>query len=282
MFGKASWYEVLFGLAESSSYSAAQKNFVVNRLAGTITSKANGKEFQVGTFYTPSLRNLRDTASAQLKAQITDGSDFKFDHVVQGDVLLEHANYPGAVFQAASQFNCLEFSSWKSLPENGLTIYAHDRTQGPACALACAAGTVYRNYFADVYNMPGDVDLLREIAAPPGSSSSLPKDETSDVLDYSKVGQMEHRQLNNLDDLEKLLYNADNKFFNVLNGYTFSADGSKLDALNEILADHKRSATERTISNPDVTYEDLLGAVKIGLHEDVGVTFRKRSTPAKE
>ena len=32
-------------------------------------------------------------------------------------------------------------------PEYGVTLYAADPTQGPACALACAAGSVYRNYF---------------------------------------------------------------------------------------------------------------------------------------
>ena len=34
-----------------------------------------------------------------------------------------------------------------TVPEDGVTIYSADPTQGPACALACAAGSVYRNYF---------------------------------------------------------------------------------------------------------------------------------------
>ena len=32
------------------------------------------------------------------------------------------------------------------LPTDGVTIYVNDRTQGPACALACPAALVYRNY----------------------------------------------------------------------------------------------------------------------------------------
>ncbi len=48
------------------------------------------------------------------------------------------------------QFNCLEFPSPDSTPEHGVTAYMHDHTQGPACALACAAGTVVRNYFVPV------------------------------------------------------------------------------------------------------------------------------------
>ena len=35
-------------------------------------------------------------------------------------------------------------------PEHGVTRYQHDRTQGPACAIAAGAATIYRNYFAPV------------------------------------------------------------------------------------------------------------------------------------
>ena len=57
------------------------------------------------------------------------------------------AHNAGAVFQAASQFNCLEMVSPAVTPADGITRYAADHTQGPACALACPAATVYRNYF---------------------------------------------------------------------------------------------------------------------------------------
>ena len=43
---------------------------------------------------------------------------------------------------------CLSYSLCRfTQPEDGVTLYAADPTQGPACALACAAGSVYRNYF---------------------------------------------------------------------------------------------------------------------------------------
>jgi hypothetical protein len=35
-------------------------------------------------------------------------------------------------------------------PEDGVTRYECDRTQGPACAIAAGAATIYRNYFAPV------------------------------------------------------------------------------------------------------------------------------------
>nr|WP_236649372.1 hypothetical protein [Rhodopirellula sp. SM50] len=35
-------------------------------------------------------------------------------------------------------------------PERGVGIDEDDHTQGPAWASVCGAGTIYRNYFADV------------------------------------------------------------------------------------------------------------------------------------
>ena len=35
-------------------------------------------------------------------------------------------------------------------PELGVTRYKDDPTQGPACAIAAGAATIYRNYFAPV------------------------------------------------------------------------------------------------------------------------------------
>jgi len=78
-------------------------------------------------------------------------------------------------FQAASQFNCLEMVGPGVSPQQGISGYINDPTQasilkkkvlntvsfhsrytraltfenlcqGPKCALACPAGTVYRNY----------------------------------------------------------------------------------------------------------------------------------------
>ena len=49
------------------------------------------------------------------------------------------------VFQAASQFNCLEMVGPSVCPEDGVTRYYADRTQGPACAIACPAATVFRD-----------------------------------------------------------------------------------------------------------------------------------------
>ena len=56
----------------------------------------------------------------------------------------------GALFQVASQFNLLEMTGPSATPEDGVTRYSADHTQGPACAIAAGAATIYRNYFAPV------------------------------------------------------------------------------------------------------------------------------------
>jgi hypothetical protein len=63
---------------------------------------------------------------------------------LRGDVSLfiRNPSLGGALFQVASQFNLLEMISPDVGPEAGVTIYQHDRTQGPVCAMACPAGTV--------------------------------------------------------------------------------------------------------------------------------------------
>src|SRR3954451_18554000 len=40
-------------------------------------------------------------------------------------------------------------------PEHGVTRYQTDHTQGPACAIAAGAATIYRNYFAPLGNSLG-------------------------------------------------------------------------------------------------------------------------------
>ena len=64
-----------------------------------------------------------------------------------------------ALFQVASQFNLLEMVNPEVTPEHGVTRYAFDQTQGPACAIAAGAATVYRNYFAQVNGSIGQTSM---------------------------------------------------------------------------------------------------------------------------
>mgnify|MGYP000244394912 CR=1 FL=1 len=70
---------------------------------------------------------------------------FQVSHLNHGTVIT--STYVAAwivVYQAASQFNCLEFVNPEVVPERGIEIYVKDRTQGPSCCLAAMGGTLLR------------------------------------------------------------------------------------------------------------------------------------------
>ena len=77
---------------------------------------------------------------------------------VHGDAASLHLDEANSrsVFLVASQFNCLEMASPWQTPDEGITCYTHDKTQGPACAMSCPAATVFRNYFYDTRGQTGE------------------------------------------------------------------------------------------------------------------------------
>jgi hypothetical protein len=136
------WFESLFGFAEHKANPLVASQFVLD--GQTLTSRVNGRVMQCGRFETPSLAELRER-SAALRAKVKQA---RYE-TVMGNATGLHADpaNTGALFQVASQFNTLEMVGPDVTPEAGITRYESDATQGPACAIACAAGTVYRNYF---------------------------------------------------------------------------------------------------------------------------------------
>jgi len=138
------WFEERFGFKERS-YKDTHRQFEF--ADGILTSKVNGANFHVGAFETPSLEELRDRLGV---ARADDLGSLSFENVTGAakTLHLDPIN-AGAVFQVASQFNCLEMNEPGARPEDGVTRYYCDATQGPACALACPAATVYRNYFVN-------------------------------------------------------------------------------------------------------------------------------------
>jgi hypothetical protein len=100
---------------------------------------------------------------------------------VTGDVRRLHAapENAGALFQVASQFNLLEMVGPSVTPEHGVTRYQHDHTQGPACAIAAGAATIYRNYFVPVGGSYGQtanrqIDTLAALGEALGDALRLP------------------------------------------------------------------------------------------------------------
>lgn len=130
-----------------------------------LISKVNNQSFIYGELKTPSLEELRNSSQSLMAFN----DNIKLSEVV-GNVQTLHClkENNGAFFQAASQFNLLEMVSPNVTPKEGVGRYEYDRTQGPACAIACGAGTIYRNYFADVNGRVGQtfdnqIDCLKDI-----------------------------------------------------------------------------------------------------------------------
>ena len=72
------------------------------------------------------------------------------------------------MIKAASRFNCLEMPHSQAKPDSGISTYAKDHTQSPTNAVACCAGTIYRNYFVNKYGQGGkkgkQIDCLADTA----------------------------------------------------------------------------------------------------------------------
>jgi hypothetical protein len=178
------WFNNLVGFNEHNpeqvrSQLLLQDDFIV--------SKVNGKRYRAGRLETPTLKDLRDVtpAPSSFCSKLTMAE-------VVADVRALHADpsNEGAAFQAASQFNLLEMVSPNVVPEDGIDGYENDFTQGPACAIACGAGTIYRNYFAAVGN---------------------------------QIGQTTHHQIDCLSEMGKYLGNHDSQLWEMQNGYAMAS-----------------------------------------------------------
>lgn len=164
------WFEKLTGFRESAARVRA--DLAVS--GGRLTSRANGRSYGIGEFELPSLAELRERVAA-----VPWPASKNAVATVVGDVRAMHRDpqYRNALFQVASQFNVLEMPSQTVTPERGVTAYMHDHTQGPACAIAAGAATIYRNYFVEVDGGIGQtqnrqVDCLRDIGGALGNEGN--------------------------------------------------------------------------------------------------------------
>jgi hypothetical protein len=120
-----------------------------------------------------------------------------------------------AVFQVASQFNLLEMTSPGVTPECGVGIYENDFTQGPACAIAAGAGTIFRNYFVEANGC---------------------------------IGQTATNQIDCLSGIATLLDNSRQRLWQMVNGYALPSAGGleeinrKLENMDEAALDAIRQA----------------------------------------
>ncbi|MBS0512917.1 MAG: hypothetical protein JSR42_17255 [Proteobacteria bacterium] len=223
------WFERLTGFREDG-YEATKSRLEV--VGDRLRSKVNGKDYGIGQFELVSLASLRERARSagprpgRLKMSI-----------VQGDVrrLHQRPEFRGALFQVASQFNMLEMVGPAVTPGDGVTRYQHDPTQGPACAIAAGAATIYRNYFVPVDHPSGQTH-----------------------------GQTRARQLDGLAELGTTLSarlgQPVGALWTMQNGYA-RCSGAGLDAIAQHLA----------VLHPE-EIDALRGKLLVGVHRDVEVT----------
>lgn len=183
------WFEQLTGFPEENP-DQVRSNLVLD--AEFLISKVNGMKFKSGRLEIPTLRELK------LSCQSPENySDNLIITEQIGDIKQIHKDPAnrGAMFQAASQFNLLEMVNPDVSPESGVGIYEYDLTQGPACAIACGAGTIFRNYFVNV---------------------------------NGETGQSGDRQIDCLDEIGKAFNNERERLWKMKNGYALAgADGLK-------------------------------------------------------
>lgn len=136
------WFADLTGFREED-YGRTRSKLAVD--GDELVSRVNGARYGVGELTMPTLAELRQ------RVDIPSGKPTTVTNIV-GDARALHSDpeFEGALFQVASQFNILEMTGPYITPEDGVTRYAYDPTQGPACAMAAGAATIYRNYFAPV------------------------------------------------------------------------------------------------------------------------------------
>lgn len=193
------WFSELTGLT-SDSHKHVWDTFEID--GPELVSRRDARRLHFGTLSTPSLSDLR----VQTDGMCELGTPLVVRQITADAARLHRdpAN-AGALFQVASQFNLLEMISPDVTPEDGISGYAHDKTQGPVCAMACGAGTLFRNYFA-----------------PFGPHH----------------GQLIYRQLDMARDLE-LALGTEGQFWHMKNGYLLPHGAASLSDLSARLApDH--------------------------------------------
>ncbi|WP_446011658.1 hypothetical protein [Candidatus Electrothrix sp.] len=189
------WFQDLTGFPEKAP-DQVRSNLSLK--GSTLTSKANGRELICGCLETPTLAELRKRLSSVKRGtrKITIR-----ELVADTQVLHVDPANAGALFQVASQFNLLEMVSPKVTPEQGVGIYERDFTQGPACAIAAGAGTIYRNYFAPV---------------------------------NGRIGQTAENQIDCLEDIGKALGNTDGRLWQMRNGYALPSRDGLVEIFNRL------------------------------------------------
>jgi len=216
------WFEKLTGFPELSP-ARVRQNLTLD--GPRLLSRVNGNALVWGRLEIPTLAELREDVRAGGYAK---GKLSLREVVANVQHLHADAGNADALFQVASQFNLLEMASPHATPELGVGIYEGDPTQGPACAIAAGAGTIYRNYFVNV---------------------------------NGQTGQSAHNQIDCLADLGAALGNAENRLWEMRNGYAFATQSG----LGEI--------TQRLQTASESEVDSLRQLLRVGIQWQTQVTL---------
>jgi hypothetical protein len=166
------WFESITGFRELTYEETQAKLWVED---GRLCSQHSDNRYAVGTLEMPMLADLRGRVA---NSKLRGGGGRTRVSLIVGDARKFHSEpqHRGAVFQVASQFNLLEMVGPSVTPEHGVTGYAQDRTQGPACAIAAGAGTIFRNYLVPLNGHLGQsrsrqIDCLADVGKALGNDS---------------------------------------------------------------------------------------------------------------
>ena len=189
------WFETLTGFCEESPQQVRDNISIIGK---TLKSHINGRIFSYGDLEILSLEKLRNQL---LLSEIPTGK-LSVREIVE-NVQYLHADKlnSGALFQVASQFNLLEMVSPEITPEHGISNYEYDLTQGPACAIAAGAGTIYRNYF---------------------------------VQTNGKKGQSSDNQIDCLAGIGEAFGNSDKHLWEMKNGYALASEKGLIEITNRL------------------------------------------------
>lgn len=141
-FTRMDWFERITGFKETD-YETTRSRMSVD--GEWLISAADGRRHGIGVLTMPTLGELRSRVPLVTGPRTTV-------RCLSADARELHSDpaFAGATVQVASQFNLLEMVGPQIGPEHGVTRYIHDATQGPACAIAAGAATIYRNYLVPV------------------------------------------------------------------------------------------------------------------------------------
>lgn len=165
-------------------------------------------------------------------------------------VQLQRPIFNGGVFLVASQFNALEMRENNITPASGITIYQEDKTQGPLCAMTCAASLFVRQYVHEHSRRDDEKEMCV------GQYTTDPRQTQNVQVDLSQAFFKKlAKELHN----SKINVNVSEPFVTFQNGYVTSTNFA---TIGTAIDQHKWS---------DKVYKLMQDHLTVGVHRNAQV-----------